>query len=324
MLSDSLNAEVWERLRQSKPLEGISLATKDGRADLCGLSLPDPSVLQRWQTPTANMSQILPAGEFRGIRWQNLDFSGSKLNSLRFYESEVSNCLFEKCELKDWRLWDTRIRDCSFRRANLRDSALGAAVGDAGLLGMGDRALLGKRNVYTRVDFTEADLRGTVYISAVFEQCMFRNTKLVKVDFGTSTFVDCQFEGELREVIFWRHGVGKESFPPGEMINVDFSSAKLRNVEFRGLCLEGVRLPSDSEQILVKNFSVVLDKLIDALERQGDRTAKILVAGFQVNRQWAHPGGPGVLNMRDLAEEVGEDAEERVVELLRRFGVEKQ
>ena len=312
MIGRSLNIEVWDRLLQGGPLEGLSLPTKDGRIDLGGLSLPEPAVLRRWQKPFANVTQIEPIAVLRRIKWENLDFSGSKLNSLRFYESEVSNCLFEHCELKDWRLWGTSIRDCSFRGANLRDSALGATVEDG--------SLRGKRNVYCGVDFTEADLRGTVYSSAIFEKCTFRNTKLVKIDFGTSTFVDCQFEGELREVIFWRNGVRKEAFPPGEMANVDFSRAKLRDVEFRGLNLEGVRLPRDSEHILVKNFSAVLDKLIDALERQGDRTARILVAGFQINRQWACPGAPGVLNTRDLAE-AGDDAVERVQELLRTFGV---
>jgi hypothetical protein len=33
-----------------------------------------------------------------------------------------------------------------------------------------------------------------------FERCLFRDTNLKKVDFQTSNFSDCRFEGELREV----------------------------------------------------------------------------------------------------------------------------
>ena len=91
----------------------------------------------------------------------------------------------------------------------------------------------GRRNTYVGVDFTEADLRGTAYVAAAFERCLFRKTKLLKVNFGTSTFADCRFEGQLREVIFWRsnlfaRGFPEDAFPPNEMVNVDFSRAQLR------------------------------------------------------------------------------------------------
>src|SRR5439155_22335378 len=123
----------------------------------------------------------------------------------------------------------------------------------------------------------------------------FRDAKLVKIDFATSTFVDCQFEGEIREVLFWRSdlftrpGFPKNTFPPNEMVNVDFSRAKLRWVEFRGLKLDRVRLPSDREHLVIRDFATVLDRLMDALRQQGDRTAKMLIAVFEGYRKWAPP-----------------------------------
>jgi len=170
--------------------------------------------------------------------------------------------------------------------------------------------------VYLGVDFTEADLRDTAYLAAAFERCTFRNTKLVQINFRNSTFVECRFEGELREVLFWRTGFEGEAFPPNEMVNVDFSRAKLRDVEFRGLSLDQVQLPSDAEHIVIQDFAAVLDQLILALRQQGDQTAKILVAGFEVARKWAAPHAPGVLNTQDLAE-AGPDAVERVLVLVR-------
>jgi hypothetical protein len=244
--------------------------------------------------------------------WRSLDFSGGRLNSLRFYQSEVSNCRFDKCQLKDLRLWATTIRDTSFQGADLRESALGAATVKG--------PLRGKRNTYVGVDFTEADLTGTAYVAAAFERCTFRNTKLVKIDFGTSTFVDCQFEGEMLEVRFSRCGFQGEAFPPNEMVDVDFSRAKLRDVEFRGLRLDRVRLPSDEEHIVSKSFAAVLARLIGMLTEQGDQTAKILAAYLGGYRKWADPEAPGVLNTQDLAE-AGDDAVKRVRGLLHQLGV---
>ena len=102
------------------------------------------------------------------------------------------------------------------------------------------------------------------------------------------------------------------------MVNVDFSRAKLRWVEFRGLSLDRVRLPSNGEHIIIESFATILDKLLDVLRRQGDETAKGLVAVFEIARKWAPPIGRGVLNKYDLAE-AGEDAVDRVLKLLQQF-----
>jgi hypothetical protein len=103
-------------------------------------------------------------------------------------------------------------------------------------------------------------------------------------------------------------------------LNVDPSLATLHWVEFRGLTLETVQLPKDDEHIVVKDFSILLDKMIGILGQEGDATAKRLIAIFQIARKWAPQKGRGVLNKRDLAE-AGPDAVERVLGLLSRFSV---
>jgi uncharacterized protein YjbI with pentapeptide repeats len=169
----------------------------------------------------ADVARIEPNGIFRNAKLRDLDFTGSNLNSNHFMESEITNCRFDQCDLRDLRLCATTIRDSSFRRAKLRDIALGAATAEG--------PYKGKGNIFAGVDFTEADLKGTMHLAASFERCTFRNAKLAKIDFGTSTFSDCQFEGELREVIFWRsnlfaRGLPEDAFPPNEMLNADFQS----------------------------------------------------------------------------------------------------
>lgn len=183
----------------------------------------------------------------------------------------------------------------------------------------------GTRNRYIDVDFSSANLRGTIYRAAAFERCIFANSNISKVNFGQSTFTDCRFEGELREVQFWRtrpliEGEEKDLFPPNEMSNVDFRRAKLHWVEFRGLTLDTVQLPNDSDHIIIEDFAVVLDKLIAALKFENpDQTTRVLLAVFEVDRKWAAPHGRGVWNRQDFAEN-GEEELARVLDLLDRVG----
>jgi uncharacterized protein YjbI with pentapeptide repeats len=316
MISDSLQSEIWQRLLRGTSLDDLSLPRKEGRIDLRGWQLPEPKVIASWETKLAHVTQVEPDRIFRHAEWRNLDFSNSTLNSLQFYDSDITNCRFEKCYLRNFQPFASSIRDSSFKGAHLRGAGLGIAT-DEGPLKL-------RRNVFTRVDFSEADLRDSLYISAAFEGCIFHNARIVKVNFASSTFVDCEFEGELREVQFWKSDLmtrpwySHDAFPVNEMRNVDFSRARLRDVEFRGIDLQNVKLPIDHEHIVIQDFAATLDRLIAALRKDGDQTAKILVAGFEINRKWAAPHSLGLLNRQDLAD-VGEDAVERVLSLLSQF-----
>ena len=315
-MNDSEKIALWRKLESGDSLIGLSLPTNAGRIDLRGLTFPEPRVLRKWQTSLANVSEIEPNGIFRKAKLENLDFSGSKLRSTHFMECEINNCCFDNCDLQGLRLCATTISDCSFRGADLRDANLGAAVVSG--------PFAGKRNSFLGVDFSQSDLRGTVYVAAAFEGCLFRQAKLVKVDFGTSTFASCRFEGELREVIFWRsdmfaRGFAEDAFPQNQMMDVDFTRTKLLDVEFRGLSLDRVLLPNDSEHLVINHFGDVLDEVIAALRLQKDETARLLIAYLSVTRRWAPPIGRGVLNLQSLSA-AGEDAAERFAGMVRHLG----
>jgi len=312
MISDPMRIEAWQRLLTGEPLTCLSLPTKDGRIDLAGLTLPEPRALERWNTPLGNVERYKPTASFHKAKWHDIDFSQSRLHSICFEESQISNCCFDQCELRNLRLWASTIQDCTFRGADLRQSGLGLASIDG--------TFAKRRNRFVNVDFARADLRNTVYVAAAFERCSFSRAKLVKIGVGTSTFTDCYFEGELREVRFWRsdlsvRGFPTDSFPPNEMIDVDFSRATLRDVEFRGLSLDHVRLPNDNDHIVIEDFPSVLDSLIATLMRQHDQTANILLAYLGAYRKWAVPGARGVLNKQDLAD-IGPGIVERLLESL--------
>ena len=310
--------ESWRRLERGISLADLRLPINAGRIDLRGLSFPEPTVLRKWQTSLANVSEIQPNGIFRNVKLENLDFSGSELRATHFMECVINNCCFDNCDLQGLRLCATTFTDCSFRSANLRDAGLGAATVSG--------PFAGKRNSFVRVDFSRSDIRGTVYVAAAFEGCLFRNAKLVKMSFGTSTFADCRFEGELREVIFWdsdmfARGFAEDAFPYNEMKDVDFSRTRLLDVEFRRLSLDRVLLPNDAEHIVINDFGNVLDRVIAALRVQGDETARLLLAYLNVTRRWAPPIGRGVLNLQSLSA-AGEDAPERIASLVRQLSGE--
>jgi uncharacterized protein YjbI with pentapeptide repeats len=315
--SDSVKKEAWKRLVDGESLKGLPISKKNGRVDLRGIELPEPKILERWQTALANVERFEPNGIFYSTNLQNLDFTGSKLSSLHFSDCEIRNCCFDHCNLRGLRLRATTIGECSFQGADLSGTPLGVASVTG--------PFAGRPNSFFEVDFSDADLRGTVYVAAAFRRCNFGNAKLARIGFGTSTFADCKFAGELREVQFWRsdlfaRGYPDDAFPPNEMVDVDFRRARLRDVEFRGLTLDHVQLPDDEEHIVIRDFAKVLDQLIGALKTEGDQTAKILVAYLGGYRKWAASGARGVLNKLDL-DPAGEGAVDRIVGLLRKFGV---
>ena len=305
MMNESLNLEIWDHLIQGKALNGLGLSTIEGRTDLRNLELPEPSIVRRFQFRKIPIAEIDPGAIIQGAKWRNLDFSDSKLNGLRLFGCEIENCRFENCQLQDLRLWSTKISDASFQGANLRKSALGGVHE-------------GRRNSYSGVDFTQTDLRQTAYTATSFDRCTFRNTKLEKVDFQTSAFSDCRFEGELLRVLFYRRAFKGEAYPANEMINVDFRRAKLRYVEFRGLSLDRVLLPSDDEHIVIKNYPGALDRVIAVLQQRNDMPSRKLVAYLGILRKWAAPNQvQGVINTKDLVEVAGVEGMNCVRELLR-------
>src|SRR5579885_3563845 len=288
MIDEALNLEIWDRLLAGKPLEGLELETRDGRIDVRGLELPEPTVLRRFQYQGISIAAT-DAGIVHGVKWRNLDFSESKLAGLRLMRGLVENCRFDDCNLQGVRIWATSFRNVSFKGANLRGSSLGGAYE-------------GVRTTFLDVDFSEANLSDTSYTAAGFERCTFRNAKLTKIDFQSSTFQDCLFEGELNDVLFYRQGFEGEQFPPNEMVNVDFRRARLKHVGFRGLVLDRVQLPEDDDHIVLKNFASTLDQMTATFQKEGDALAKKLVALIDIRRKWAIPNQvQGYISIPDLA-----------------------
>lgn len=299
--------QIWDRLITGTSLGSLCLSKINDRIDLRGIVTPEPSVGHEKKTAFFNIKKYSNIIEIRGVNWKGLDFSKSRLNSLRIFDSRIEDCCFEESQCRDWRMWGTTILNTSFRSADFRGSALG---------GVNE----GHRNSFINIDFSKADLRNTVYQSADMIGCAFVNTKLRKVNFEGTIFRDCKFEGMLDEVQFYPHAFRGESYPPNEMQNVDFSLAKLRFVEFRGLDMDTVKWPQNDKHIIVDNYPQTLDRILTTLKERSDNVSKRLTAIFGSKRKWCGPNQKrGVISKIDLIEAGGEEAVKEVQDLIKRI-----
>jgi uncharacterized protein YjbI with pentapeptide repeats len=304
--------EAWYRLAQGKPVDDLKLDFRGGRIDLSGLRVAEPTPGKRFLIQIAGLTEEVTLLKdltlVRGVNWSGLDFSRARLDYVRIIDSSIQDCVFDQCSFKDGGLWGTTISNSSFRGADLRGSALGPLEKR-------------RRNVFREVDFTETDLRQTAYTSAEFVRCLFKNANLTKVDFEGSAFTDCVFEGELREVVFNRHGFEAEDLPPNKMEGVDFSLARLRYVEFRGLDLDKVRFPEDEDHIVIDDYPGTLDRILAVLRGRTDTDSRVLAAGVAVERKWLSPNRKrGVLNKKDILEAGGEEGLKTVLQALETSG----
>ena len=200
------------------------LSEVGGRVDLRGIPLTaSPATLGDTQDPGA------------GVRWDALDLSGAQLDELRFFGGHIAGCRFEGTSLTGLRLWGTTVEDSSFTRADLRSRALG--TGD----------WRGRRTVWRRVAFDRANLRESVFLGCVLEECTFeKTTKLLQIT--DSEVRGCTFTGQLTSLLV--SGQGHQVPVSPRAFSADFSAAVFRDSKIEGYSLDQVRLP-EQEDLLV-------------------------------------------------------------------------
>lgn len=294
-MTTRLNSVVWERLSRNESVEGLGLPVKAGRLDIGGLQVPQPYKVGEVHTKIADLDVVSGTTKICGAVWSHLDFTSSMLSAVWLKRCRVSDCLFDGSVMKDIRVWATDFSDVSFRSADMRGALLAGVEA-------------GKRNSFIGVDFSRADLRGSIYNDAEFINCRFSHTKLDKVNFQSCTFENCIFEGHLREVLFYRAAFRKGDFPENRMTGVDFSKASLRWVEFRGLDMTSAVFPNNDEHIVIRSFPEKLDQLIELLQGREDMGSRRLCAVFRNKKKWVGSEcSIGVLNESDILEAGGRE-----------------
>jgi uncharacterized protein YjbI with pentapeptide repeats len=301
-----LRDEVVRRLLRGKALDDLHLGEHEGRVDLRGLQMPSPELLGTQQWKGWGVQELGGLVQLREVTLSDLDLSWGQLDHLRFFTSRIANCRFGSARCLDWRMWATETVDCSFVGADLRNSVLGSWYEN-------------RENVWRRVDFSQADLRSIVSKAALFEDCVFSNARLAKTNFESSGFVRCTFAGELRDVIFNDRGYRSPKQEPNAMVDVDFSEAELRDVEFRHLDLDRMIFPRSSSHLVVRNYRCVLTKALEDLAGNESMRARSLRAVLENRVRWA--GGhqeAGVFNVRDFREREGDEDAAWQIEVIRR------
>ena len=301
-----MSIEIWRQLLHGMSLADSGVPNFEGRFDLRNLHVPEPHAVETVRTSFADVTVLGGITSIEHATWQSIDFSSSQLPGLRFLDCQIRDCVFDRCRMDDLRVWRTDFANVSFRSADLRGAVLGGTSENDG-----------RRNSFHDVDFTAADMRGTIYGAAEFVRCKFNRARLNKVNFQSSTFTDCSFEGELRDVMFWDRGFKGELFPPNEMKRVDFTRAKLRWSQFHRLDLEEVLLPTDEDHIVVENFPEILDRLLAFFSTRPDVGSRALTAIFEHDKKWlGAKQRVGVLNKRDLMETAGEEGLQAVMKVI--------
>lgn len=280
-----MGAEIWDRVIEGRPLVGLEIGEIDGRLDL-------NSIAPARAVPT----------RIEGVAWDSLHFTRCDLNNLRLLNCTITNCVFQQCNCESWRVWASTVSASQFRVSDLRSSSLGAELD-------------GKRTLYRDVEFDSSDLRDTSHSGVDYSSCRFSRCRIKKVDFGKSSFMNCSFIGELREVVF--NSPWGAPRPDVEIRNLDLTQARLRYTAFHSLDLDSVRFPEDDEHIICENYPAILDELLEEFRRSDDIDSQVAVAGLEVRRSCA--SNRDVVNKKDLRDSFGVDGAVRALEVIRRF-----
>jgi uncharacterized protein YjbI with pentapeptide repeats len=299
--------EVWRRLVTGESLAGLGLGTVEGRIDLRGLQAPEPKVVQSWTFGTMDVARQTGIVVIKGARWEGLDLSGASLPELRFHDTSIENCRFDKAKCTSWRIWATTFHACSFLGANLSSSALGGVLDD-------------RRSAFRQVTFDKANLRGTSHLNADIVDCSFRNAKLKGVEFNGSLMERVVFEGPLADVVFRCRAARIESSTENKMIDVDFRKATFEYVEFIGLEMDRVHWPEAEDHSIVTSYQDFLDLMISTWGSRKDNAALGLSGmAMRLKKRCSPAQKVGVFSRAEVVDAAGEQGFQEFLRLLAAF-----
>jgi len=289
------NEEICHKLLVGDSLDGLSLPRINDRVNIVGLKFGPPLHLDSLKVGGVDYCRVEP-NRVENVEWRNVDFKSSVFDELRFRGSSITNCTFVKCKLRYCRAWATQFVENKFYSCSFFDSMLGGIMD-------------GRRNQFDKTSFVNCDFRRSMYMSAEFVSCRFCDCRLDKVNFGGSTFVDCEFIGSLNEVTFNKYDIRGEGVTANAMLRVDMSRARLRGMEFRRLDLDTILFPGHPDHQVVDNYGIVLDGLIELFSQAENPRWKKIAAMLRHDQKWMGENQKrGVFSKSDFVEAGGESA----------------
>ncbi|WP_111178559.1 pentapeptide repeat-containing protein [Nonomuraea aridisoli] len=149
--------------------------------------------------------------------------------------------------------------------------------------GLGDG---GAPSIYKNCNFDGCKIERTIPGHARFVACSFNGATIQNMQFLDAEFIDCVFDDALiRDVVFdadkW--DADPSETPAYRYHNNDFSSARLRNVSFRGgIDLDSQKLPQGEGYLLIRNAGRALTaatREIQTWESESCRTSADISLG---------------------------------------------
>jgi uncharacterized protein YjbI with pentapeptide repeats len=269
---EDLAAAVLTRLGAGQPLGDLGLGEVDGRVDLRGMRVPLLRRAERREVAGFFVEKVTGRVVLEGTRLAALDLSGAFLDGATMRDCVVEDCVFRGAHCRDLGIVRGQVRDCSFRDANLRESVLGAWTDGTG-------------SEFRRVDFTRADLRESVRITAWLIDCDFSGARLDQVRFKCCGLIRCRFSGVLDETEFDGRVFADDVGVPNTAEDIDMSAAVLRLVSFRGFDLDAVKLPDEPSVRVIRNWTCVLDEALALVSGRSDETGRALRALIKNNQR---------------------------------------
>lgn len=207
--------------------DSLGLVKHNGRWDLRGITLPIPFKATQVILKSVDLSHAtLYESHWERCSFNDVLFSGSKLDHSTFWACQFDDVIFEK--------------------AFLNEVLMNGTLSD-------------ESGHFKNVSFIESNLKGTIYGNTLFKGCKFMNCPMHLVDFNGSRFVDSKFSGKVVEVFFrGQQLINRELFPyakplPNLMDNVDFSEAILESVVFLdSIDLSKCIFPSSDDYIVIR------------------------------------------------------------------------
>lgn len=234
----------------------------EGRVDMRGL------VVEKSERVRINdqLSKISKLYEFDSKKIRDVDLSYSVLNDLRVNESVFENCIFDGAKLPGLRAYSAEFEKCSFKSALLRDTTLGAKekgrktgslYKSCDFSGADLRDISAEHGRFLNCDFSASQWHGTQTLSAIFENCDFRDASISEVYFDGRKF-DTN---------------GLVGLSENKMMGCNFSSAKLEYTGFLAIDFRNLIAPTDGRYVLIPDFPSKVEIAVSRLEANGSREA---------------------------------------------------
>ncbi|MHA3019634.1 pentapeptide repeat-containing protein [Mycobacterium sp. BMJ-28] len=245
--------------------------TYDNRVDLRGLTIEVP----KRSKVNDNLERVSKIYEFNKAAIKNVDFSHSQLPEWRVLTSSFTDCLFESSNLPSLRTYSAKFTRCSFRDSLMREASLGAPEGAKNSGG-----------VYEDCDFTGADLRDINTDHGRFTGCVFVGTQWRNTRMLTAVFENCDFrEAVISEVFFDGRKItdkGPAGLGENKLKGCDFSTSRLDGTSFLAIDFRNLIPPRGSQYVLVQDYPARVKVAMDRLKANGSKDASWLAMRYDM------------------------------------------